>query len=337
MLVVPHSFPYLTEQDKFSVMKCFDIGYVGYDEKLTDEIKKKLRNYLAYSFVELTPSASLSLLLIFKYLKIGLDDEIIMSAINCWSVYNCIVFENATPIICDVRSDRDFRASYENIAKKITKKTKVIIITHMYGVLIEEEVIKKIKLNHPHITIIEDFSTSLFSKKDFKLGQYSDFGIGSFGSTKPLTGGIGGVLCSQKKIFEPHYDQFQDKYIAFNMKISRLNQMLLLSQLKSFDNYQMIKQSVINFYNKFLSIYLDDTNTTDLFRAITFKNPQILIDKLAKENIELDIRKSVQPNLTKELNIKSNNNSYDFKDYYSLPLNIKAYEILNSKGLLSNY
>jgi len=143
-------------------------------------------------------------------------------------------------------------------------------------------------------------------------------------------------LCSQKKIFEPHYDQFQDKYIAFNMKISRLNQMLLLSQLKSFDNYQMIKQSVINFYNKFLSIYLDDTNTTDLFRAITFKNPQILIDKLAKENIELDIRKSVQPNLTKELNIKSNNNSYDFKDYYSLPLNIKAYEILNSKGLLSN-
>ena len=76
--------------------------------------------------------------------------------------------------------------------------------------------------------------------------------------------GIGGVLCSQKKIFEPHFDEFQDEYIAFNMKISRLNQMLLWSQLKSF------------------------------------------------------------------------NNSFDFKDYYSLPLNIKAYEILNSKGLISN-
>jgi dTDP-4-amino-4,6-dideoxygalactose transaminase len=333
MLVVPHSFPYLTEQDKIDVLECFDIDYVGYDAQITIDIEKKLRNYLDYSHIELTPSASLALLFIFKYLKIASDDEIILSSINCWSVYNCIRLENATPVICDVRSNCDFRASYEDFIKKITKKTKIIIVTHMYGVLIEEEVIKKLKLNYPEIIIIEDFSTSLFSKKDFKLGQYSDFGIGSFGSTKPLTGGIGGVLCSQNKIVESHYDQFEDKYIAFNMKISRLNQKLLLSQLNSFDNYQIIKKSLIDFYSKFLSLYLD-IDTTDLFRAITFEKPQGLIDKLAKEEIKLDIRKSVQPNLTKELNIKSNNNSYNFKDYYSLPLNIKAYNILNSKGLL---
>jgi dTDP-4-amino-4,6-dideoxygalactose transaminase len=336
VLVIPHSFPYLTELDRASVMNCFDMDYVGYDEKIANEIEENLRDYLAYSFVELTPSASLSLLFIFKYLKVGLDDHVIISAINCWSVYNCVTLEGATPVVCDVRSDSDFRASYENFSKEITFRTKVIIITHMYGSLVEERVIKKIKTNYPQINIIEDFSTSLFSKKNYKLGRYSDFGIGSFGSTKPLTGGIGGVLCSQKKIFEPCYDQFQDKYIAFNMKISRLNQMLLLSQLKSFDNYQVLKKTLVDFYNKFVSIYLDDSNSIDLFRAITFQNPQKLIDKLVKVNIELDIRKSVQPNLAKELNIQLNNNSFYFKDYYSLPLNIKAYEILNDAGLLSN-
>ena len=335
MLVIPHSFPCLTEQDKINVINCFDKQYVGYDEKVANEIEKYLRIYLSYSFINLAPSASLSLLLIFKYLKIGLDDEVIISAINCWSVYNCIKLENATPVVCDVRSDCDFRASFENINNKITKKTKVIVITHMYGLLIEEEVIRKIKGKYPHVAIIEDFSTSLFSKKDFQIGRYSDFGIGSFGSTKPLTAGIGGVLCSQKKILDPHYDKLQDKHITFNIQISRLNQMLLLSQLKSYDNYQIIKKSLVQFYNKFVSIYSDDYVKVDLFRAISFKNPQKLIKKLTKENIELDIRKSVQPNLTKELNIKSNINSYGFKDYYSLPLNIKAYEILNSKGLLS--
>ncbi len=335
MLVIPHSFPHLTEHDKSSVMNCFDVEYIGYDDKVAKEIEKSLRNYLTYSFITLAPSASLSLLLIFKYLKVGLGDQIIMSAVNCWSVYNCITLENAIPVVCDVRSDCDFRASYENFDKKITNKTKVIIITHMYGFLIEEEVIKKIKRNYPHIAIIEDFSTSLFSKRDFQLGHYSDFGIGSFGSTKPLTAGIGGILCSQKKILDPHYDKLQSKYIAFNMKISRLNQMLLLSQIKSFHNYQAMKKSLVHFYSKFVSIYSDEFNTIDLFRAISFKNPQTLIDQLAKKNVELDIRKSVQPNLTKELNIKSNINSYDFKEYYSLPLNSNAYEILNSKGLLS--
>ena len=147
MLVIPHSFPHLTEHDKSSVMNCFDVEYIGYDDKVAKEIEKSLRNYLTYSFITLALSASLSLLLIFKYLKVGLGDQIIMSAVNCWAVYNCIT--------------------------------------------------------------------------------------------------------------------------------------------------------------------------------------------LAKKNVELDIRKSVQPNLTKELNIKSNINSYDFKEYYSLPLNSNAYEILNSKGLLS--
>ena len=35
MLVIPHSFPYLTEQDKSNVIKCFDIDFIGYDEKIS--------------------------------------------------------------------------------------------------------------------------------------------------------------------------------------------------------------------------------------------------------------------------------------------------------------
>lgn len=332
MQLVPHSSPYLTNQDKESVLECFNKDYVGYDESVSISIKHKLSSYLTYTNIELTPSGSMSLLMILKYLKIKKHDEIILAAINCWSVYNTICMEGGTPILCDVRDKNDFRPSFETIINKVTDYTKVIIITHMYGVLIEEKIIQQLKEKYPNIYIIEDFSTSLFSKNNFKLGRYSDFGISSFGSTKPMTGGIGGLMCSNLNILNINYDKFNINELSFNLKLSRLNQALLLSQIRSYPKYQIIKKKLVLFYSKFINIYMDKSD--DLFRVITFENPEKLINYLKKINIELDIRNSVQPNLIKELDIERKSNAFNFNVYYSIPLNIKAFNILNKQGLL---
>jgi len=332
MLKIPHSFPYLTNNHKQDVMSCFEQEYIGYDNNLSKKIKKKLKNYLDYEYMELTPSASLGLLLILKSLNLSRKDEIIIPSINCWSVYNIILMENCKPILCDVRSKKDFRVSYKTIKKQITKNTKVIIVTHMYGNLIEQNHIKKIKNRYPKIIIIEDFSTSLFSKENYKIGKYSNFAIGSFGSTKPLSGGIGGVVCSKKEFIDANYDQQMSDLLSFNIKISRLNQSLLLSQIESFNEYKRIKKRLITFYNHFVNIYSE--NSDDLFRAITFQKPNKLINYLKNYGISMDIRKSVQPNLAKELDRVELTNSCKFKKYYSLPLNVKAYSALKQKGLL---
>lgn len=332
MLKVPHSYPYLTEQDKNSVMECFDIDYIGYDESLEKEIVNELKNYLHYDYIETTTSASVSLSLILKYLGVKEGDEVILPAINCWSVYNAVLLEKAVPVVCDIRAKNDFRLNYETVEKQITPNTKVIIVTHMYGSLIEENIIKKLKNSYPHISIIEDFSTSLFSKDNYKLGRYSDFGIGSFGSTKPLTGGIGGVLCSKNRILNKAYDQKMDKFINFNVKLSRLNQTLLLSQIKTFSNYQVIKRDILKFYLKYVKMYGYDNN--DLFRAVTFDEPKKLLKEMYDQKIELDIRNSVQPNLAKELKLQNLSNAYNFMNYWSLPLNIRAYQVFTKKELL---
>jgi dTDP-4-amino-4,6-dideoxygalactose transaminase len=333
MLKIPHSYPYLTSSDKESVLECFELDYVGYDEELSEIIIKQLKKYLAFSTIQITTSASLALMLLLKHLKLESHNEIILPAINCWSVYNTIMLENVIPVFCDVRASNDFRLNYLNVSAQITHNTRAIIITHMYGVLIEEEIIKNLKETYPNIIIIEDFSTSLFSKEHFRLGQYSDFAIGSFGSTKPLTGGIGGVLCSKEKIVDEHYDQVMKDNISFNVKISRLNQTLLISQLKSFSNYKLIKKKLILFYSKYVLIYTD-SEETDLFRAITFDDPKDLVNELANVEISLDIRQSVQPNSAKELQISTLKNANNFSQYYSLPLNIKAYNVLKDKGFL---
>ena len=57
MLVIPHSFPYLTEHDKSSVMNCFDIEYIGYDEKVAKEIADGIRHLNKYGELKVTYKA----------------------------------------------------------------------------------------------------------------------------------------------------------------------------------------------------------------------------------------------------------------------------------------
>jgi len=333
-VVIPHSFPNLRAQDKQAVLECFDLEYVGYDAKLDNEIQKKLKENLLFNYIDTTPSASLALLLILKSLNVADGDEVILSAINCWSVFNIIKLEKATPIICDVSSTIDFRVSYRAIKERITSKTKVILVTHMYGALVDIEIIKVIKREYPNIAIIEDFSTSFLATKNYKFGSHSDFAIGSFGSTKPLTGGIGGVLCSHTPIVDTNYSsQSKGELLFLNMQLSRLNQTLLLSQLNLFTENQKMKIKLLLFYQKFISIFAFNKSNF-LFRAISFQNPNKLVDYLLEFNLILDIRNSVQPNFAKELGLDDCYYAYNFQCYYSLPLNIKAYEILNKKGLL---
>lgn len=75
-------------------------------------------------------------------------------------------------------------------------------------------------------------------------------------------------------------------------------------------------------------------NSDDLFRTITFDDVSNLLNFLKFYDIELDYRTSVQPNLAKELKATHLLNAFNFKQYYSLPLNIKMYQILKEKGLL---
>lgn len=331
MTRIPHSFPYLTELDKSAIELAYKDMFVGFDNNLEISIQKELKKYFDYNFIVTTPSASLALLLLLKAIKIDTRNEVIISAINCWSVYNTIKLENLNPVLCDVRSNIDFRASYETIVSKITNKTKAIIITHMYGAIIEEAIILQLKKNYPDIIIIEDFSTSIGSCANV-LGKYSDYAIISFGSTKPLTGGIGGAIMSREKIISDNYDVQENKLISFNIKLSRMDQLLLLNQLQKYTEHLSVRKQLHNFYSKFVNIFCIEEYV--MFRAITFDNIAEILDFLEKHDIALDTRSSVQPNIAVELNLKDLNNAFYFDSYSSLPLNYKLYLALKSKGLL---
>jgi perosamine synthetase len=120
-------------------------------------------------------------------------DEVIVTSLSFTSTLSTILMCNATPVFCDICPDT-FNIDVEEIKKKITKKTKVIVPVHLYGfpANIKEilEIAKKYSLK-----VIEDTCQSPGSKYKGKfLGTIGDLGTFSTVETKNITTGEGGII-----------------------------------------------------------------------------------------------------------------------------------------------
>ena len=124
--------------------------------------------------------------------------ECIIPAV-CWSTTLWPIIQSGLkPVFVDVELN-SFCIDYSKLVKKVTKKTKVIILVNVLG---NSPEIKKIRnfANKRKIYLIEDNCESLGSKYGEKyLGTFGDFGTFSFYYSHQVTAGEGGmVVCKSK-------------------------------------------------------------------------------------------------------------------------------------------
>lgn len=135
---------------------------------------------------------------ILEFLNIKKGDEVILPSISFVGVANAIVSRGATPIFCDV-DKHTLNPTKDHISKKITKKTKAVIVIHYAGVPCDIAAISSLCKNHS-ITLIEDNANSPFSFTDNKsTGLHGDFGVWSFDAMKILVTGDGGMIYCKDK------------------------------------------------------------------------------------------------------------------------------------------
>ncbi len=332
MTFISHSCPDLDPQDPVALKECLDRSYVGWDKGLEEVLKRDIQKFVCKDQVVVTPSGSMALLIALRALGVREGTPVLLPAITCWSVYNAVIFLGAKPVVCDVRSPNDFRSCFEAIARKVTEKEQVAIVTHMFGVLIEEEHIHRLK-EELKLHVIEDYASSfgaLYNNKS-PVGKFSDFVIGSFSATKPITAGAGGFIASNKVFMADTHQQPVYGLLAMNCQTSCLNQRLLERQFIRFDNILDKKKQLKRFFSRFVKIFGDESK--GLYRAITFDSAEKLRDHLNDQGIQLDIRKSVQPNLAQELGLDLPN-ARNFEAYSSIPFHGRLLDALELKGLL---
>lgn len=159
----------------------------------------KLENNLFKIFktgnILLTASGHDALCLALQKLNLKREDEVIFP-VNSYPTAFPVCLSKGRPVPVDV--DKNGQLDAISLRKKINKKTKAIVVVHLYGLVGNLKEICKIEKNK-NISIIEDCAQSLGSKYQNKItGTIGDIGCFSFYPTKNLgTLGDGGAIVTK--------------------------------------------------------------------------------------------------------------------------------------------
>lgn len=136
-------------------------------------------------------SATTALHLALAALNIKEGDEVIVPAFTWVSTANVVLYQNAKVVFCDIDLNT-FNISPQQLKNKITKKTKAIIVVHLFGLCAPMDKILEVAGKIP---IIEDCACAAgASYKGTYAGNFGKIGCFSFHPRKSITTGEGGML-----------------------------------------------------------------------------------------------------------------------------------------------
>lgn len=126
-------------------------------------------------------------------------DEVLCPSLTFAASVNCIRYVGATPVFCDIVGPNHINIAPEDIKRKITSKTKAIVVVHMAGFPAKMDEIMAIAKEY-NLKVIEDACHGPLSEyKGKKLGTIGDVATYSFFSNKNISTGEGGMLITNNE------------------------------------------------------------------------------------------------------------------------------------------
>ncbi len=133
-------------------------------------------------------------------------DEVLMPSFTCVVIVNSVIYAGLKPVYVDIDKNT-FNIDFADLKKKVTKKTKAILVQHTFGLFVDIGKVRKIVGND--VKIIEDTAHILGGTivddegKEKRIGILADAGILTFGIEKMMTSLRGGmVVVKDKEIYK---------------------------------------------------------------------------------------------------------------------------------------
>lgn len=121
-------------------------------------------------------------------------DEIIVPSLTFVATANAVGYTGATPVFADITSEQDFSIDPDDIAARITPRTRAIIAVHYGGYACDMPRLQALAREH-NLALVEDAAhTPGAELQGRQLGAWGDIGCYSFFSNKNMTTGEGGML-----------------------------------------------------------------------------------------------------------------------------------------------
>jgi len=238
----------LLGNEKKYISECIDTNWISGSGKFNYLFEKKIQGLIKKKYAISTTNGTTALETAIQSLNLKKGDEVILPSFTIISCFNAIVKNGLIPVPVDCNFG-DWNMDVEKLKKKITKKTKAIIVVHIYGLASDIKEIIKLKKKFS-FKIIEDAAEAMGLKYyDNKYcGYYGDITTFSFYANKHITTGEGGmILTNEKKIAEKcksiinlffSTPRFIHKEIGSNHRYTNIQAAVGLAQ------YEKLKQTI---------------------------------------------------------------------------------------------
>ena len=167
--------------------------------KSVETFESKIAKLFSKKYGLMVNSGSSALILALKVMNFPRGSEIIAPCLNFGTAVSSIMLCNLNPIFVDCEI-KTLQIDLSKIEKKISKKTKALLIPNLIGNIPDWKGIRKIASKHK-LKIIEDSADTLGATiNNRSTGIYSDISITSFyGSHVISCAGNGGILLTNNK------------------------------------------------------------------------------------------------------------------------------------------
>jgi len=291
------------------------------------ELEKKLSKFTGSKFCISVSSGTDALLVAMMALGIGNDDEIITTPFTWISASEMASLLGAKSVFVDIDPET-YNIDAKKIEKKITKKTKLIIATSIFGQCPQMDEINAIAQKHS-LPVIEDAAQSLGATyKGKKSCNLTSIGCTSFFPSKPLGcyGDGGACFTNDQELYEKISElrlhgqskgvRYKHNRIGINGRLDTIQAAILLAKLEIFENELKSRSEIGNKYTK----------------LIKEKSAQIRTPKVLNQNTSVYAQYTIQLENRDQVAEKLKEKKIPTAKYY--PISLNQFPIFKSKEQL---
>jgi perosamine synthetase len=263
--MIPVNEPLLDGKEKEYLLNCIETGWIGSDGPYVKKFEQMMAEYVGRKYAVAVTNGTSALEMAVVALGIGSGDEVIMPTFTIISCAQAVVKAGAKPVLvdCDYRT---FNMRVEDIEKKITPKTKAIMVVHIYGLPVDMDPVLEIAQKY-RLKVIEDAAEVIGQEyRGRKCGSFGDISTFSFYPNKHITTGEGGmVLMDDEALYErckslrnlcflPDPEKrFIHEELGWNLRMTNIQAAIGVAQLERIDKIIGKKRWIGRTYQKLLS------------------------------------------------------------------------------------
>ena len=258
-------WPFVSNREKVIVNKVLKSNKLNFwTGENCKTFENNFKKFFKRKFAITLNSGSVALDIAIKSLGLNNRSEVIVTPRSYISSASCVLNNNLKPVFSDVSIETQ-NIDLNSIKKKVSKRTKAIIVVHLGGM--PSNIIEIMKFaKRRNIKVIEDCSQAHGAKvKNKYVGSFGDIAIWSFCNDKIMnTLGEGGMLCTNNKKIYQNAWSLRDcgKNILSVRKINKKD--FKFKWLHDFNgsNYRMteIQAAIGNFQLKMLPFWVKKRN-----------------------------------------------------------------------------